>query len=282
MKKAKNNFLETNYIDNLHLPVSGFFRSDMHVHTTHSDGMSTAARILKKARKLGIAFAITDHNTINGVIEAYKLKEKGDIIIPGIELHSNEGPHFLFYFETLDELKEFYENEVKPHKLSDIIYRTSLTINDIENLAQRTRNATVSIAHPEALLWANIENVIKKKKIKTDIFRKVHAAEIMCGQQSRMINKRSMLFAERHKLSVTGGSDAHSVVEFGTILTVAKAKDIKEFLEAIRKKESFVAGKEAAIHKKAIPRINMVRKMVNKQINHFPSYVRNKIRRNKK
>lgn len=270
--KQKEDLRKFGYFGNDYNVKEGFLKIDMHVHTNHSDGMSDVSSILKKARKKGIGIAITDHNTIDGVIEAYKIKEKNDLIIPGIELHSKAGPHFLFYFDNVKELKMFYKKKVLPFKKEGSLYKSNLTIEMIEKLALK---ATVSIAHPEAPLWANIDNMIKKHKIKTKIFRNVHASEIMCGQLSRKINIKGMHFAKKYKLSVTGGSDAHSSIEVGTVLTVAKADDIKEFLKAIRDKKSFVIGKEAGMHKKAIPKINIVRK----HLNNVPHYVRKKIKK---
>ena len=44
---------------------------DLHIHTNASDGTDSPARVVEKARELGLAaIAITDHDTIAGVEEA--------------------------------------------------------------------------------------------------------------------------------------------------------------------------------------------------------------------
>ena len=42
--------------------------TDLHLHSTHSDGTLTPAEIVAKAKLLGLtAVALTDHNTVSGV-----------------------------------------------------------------------------------------------------------------------------------------------------------------------------------------------------------------------
>ena len=47
---------------------------DMHVHTRFSDSYSRVKNIIAKAKRMKIGVAITDHNEIQGVIRAYKIK----------------------------------------------------------------------------------------------------------------------------------------------------------------------------------------------------------------
>ena len=43
-------------------------RADLHLHTTHSDGVYTPAEIVDLARRSGLAaIAITDHDTLSGL-----------------------------------------------------------------------------------------------------------------------------------------------------------------------------------------------------------------------
>ncbi len=63
---------------------------DMHVHTTESDGMLTPTQVVMKAKQAGLkAIGIVDHDTFDGLKEAYKAgKQQGVEIVPGIELSS--------------------------------------------------------------------------------------------------------------------------------------------------------------------------------------------------
>lgn len=62
--------------------------ADLHLHTTYSDGVFTPEQLLKKVSEVGIsAISITDHDSIDGYIQAQKYLDKYNIqIIPGIEL----------------------------------------------------------------------------------------------------------------------------------------------------------------------------------------------------
>jgi len=67
---------------------------DLHVHSTCSDGTFAPARLSRYAAEKGLkAFALTDHDTLNGIEEATKAALQLPIeVIPGIELCA-------FYYE---------------------------------------------------------------------------------------------------------------------------------------------------------------------------------------
>jgi predicted metal-dependent phosphoesterase TrpH len=78
-------------------------RLDLHVHTTHSDGSSTPAEVVRLAHQAGVtALAITDHDITTGLAEAAATGlQLGIEIIPGIEISSHLGDselHMLGYF----------------------------------------------------------------------------------------------------------------------------------------------------------------------------------------
>lgn len=60
---------------------------DLHVHSTKSDGSYTPAELVRYALEKGLsAFALTDHDTIDGIDEALSAAEGTDLtVIPGIE-----------------------------------------------------------------------------------------------------------------------------------------------------------------------------------------------------
>ena len=62
--------------------------TDLHVHSTASDGTFTPRELVAEAGKVGLkAFALTDHDTVAGVSEAVQYgQEAGIEIIPGIEI----------------------------------------------------------------------------------------------------------------------------------------------------------------------------------------------------
>mgnify|MGYP000009458698 FL=1 len=64
---------------------------DLHVHSTYSDGTFSPAELVKEAVKNDIsAFALTDHDTTDGIDEAIDAGKKSGIeIIPGIEISTS-------------------------------------------------------------------------------------------------------------------------------------------------------------------------------------------------
>lgn len=61
---------------------------DLHVHSTASDGTLTPSGLVKEAQKAGLsAFALTDHDTVDGIAECINAGKKlGIEVIPGIEI----------------------------------------------------------------------------------------------------------------------------------------------------------------------------------------------------
>ena len=61
---------------------------DLHVHSNKSDGSLSPSDLVLEAKKKGLkAFALTDHDTVDGIDEAMAASEgSGVTVIPGIEL----------------------------------------------------------------------------------------------------------------------------------------------------------------------------------------------------
>ena len=79
------------------------FKSDLHTHSTESDGVLTPAELVSEAARLGVSvIALTDHDTLSGLPEAISAGESlGITVIPGVELSAEAGPneiHILGYF----------------------------------------------------------------------------------------------------------------------------------------------------------------------------------------
>ena len=64
--------------------------SDLHMHTTFSDGRLTPEELVAAAKTAGLSYmAITDHDTVEGISYLYEnglYPCKGIHIIPGIEV----------------------------------------------------------------------------------------------------------------------------------------------------------------------------------------------------
>jgi predicted metal-dependent phosphoesterase TrpH len=82
-------------------------RVDLHVHTTHSDGVYTPAQVVDLARRAGLAaLAVTDHDTLGGVPAARAAGAGSTLeIVPGVEItteYRQRELHLLGYFVALD------------------------------------------------------------------------------------------------------------------------------------------------------------------------------------
>jgi hypothetical protein len=66
--------------------------AELHCHSHYSDGMSSPAELVKKAKQKKIKYlALTDHNSVKGVKEAIKAGKKYGInIIPAVEIRCHE------------------------------------------------------------------------------------------------------------------------------------------------------------------------------------------------
>lgn len=108
---------------------------DLHIHTTYSDGIDSPEKIVSLAKSAGLgAIAITDHDTLDGVIPAVTAGLQQHLeVIPGIELGSEYGGeeiHILGYLIKLNH-KEFLE------KLS--LFRKT-RIDRMKKMIQKLRN----------------------------------------------------------------------------------------------------------------------------------------------
>jgi len=66
--------------------------ADLHIHSTASDGLLPPAEIVKRAKALSLDLvALTDHDTTDGIQEAYEAGRKYSVqVITGIELSSED------------------------------------------------------------------------------------------------------------------------------------------------------------------------------------------------
>lgn len=82
-------------------------RFDLHVHTTHSDGLYTPAEVVDLARRSGLAgVAVTDHDTLGGIGGARAAAGPSLEVIAGVEITSEFAGrelHLLGYFFRPDD-----------------------------------------------------------------------------------------------------------------------------------------------------------------------------------
>src|SRR5574341_458919 len=113
---------------------------DLHLHTTASDGMSTAAEVVERARTLQIsAIAITDHDSVEAIGEARILGEKHGIeIISGIELSAYSG-------ENEIHILGYYFDDKNPNLLKKLHELCIVREQRIHEIVEKLREANVNI-----------------------------------------------------------------------------------------------------------------------------------------
>jgi predicted metal-dependent phosphoesterase TrpH len=88
--------------------VHSLTRVDLHVHSTHSDGLYTPAEIVDLARRSGLAaLAITDHDTLEAITPAQAAAAGSALeIVPAVEIsarHRDRDLHLLAYFVSPED-----------------------------------------------------------------------------------------------------------------------------------------------------------------------------------
>ena len=132
---------------------------DFHVHTTSSDGVISPAEVVQRAHRNNVKYlAITDHDTLSGLNEAFEESLKYDItLIPGIELstqHNNESIHILGFFkddsyknqELIEELAKIKDHRIVRAKR--IVHKLKETFNIEVNFDKIFKDAKDTIARP--------------------------------------------------------------------------------------------------------------------------------------
>jgi predicted metal-dependent phosphoesterase TrpH len=244
------------------LKKSGLTLVDMHFHTKYSDTYTPISKVLKKASMLGIGVAITDHNEIEGSIQAYKRKED-QLIIPGIEITCYERNHMLAYFSRIKDLEEFYYNYVGPYKIKNPYTVTRLKTGALLK-ATRDYDCLVSAAHP-FLGFQGIYKSIQRRNVSPSLVSMLDAIEVMNGSLLKLMNWKAIQWAEHLGAGFTGGSDGHTLKELGTFLTYSKARSVRGFLNNIREQENYVIGRQIGL----ITQMNAKSRILSKHIKYI-------------
>lgn len=172
---------------------------DMHIHTTASDGKLTPIEVVELAIKKNLkGIAITDHDTVNGVIEAREYNQNDIIIIPGIEfscIKNNNEIHLLGYF--ID-----YKNDNIINITNKIITHRK---NRADKIIKKLNNIGVNI---------KVEDVLNESKGKS--IGRPHIARVLINKNyvnsineafEKYLAKGRPAYVKRYKLSLQEGID---------------------------------------------------------------------------
>ena len=173
-------------------PVRGLWRIDLHSHTWVSPDSNTNPKdLVERAREVGLAkLAVTDHNSIEGALEARALAP--DLIIVGQEIDTAAGGELIAYFVT---------EQIPPHLSCE------------EAIARlRAQGAIISVSHPLDRLRGSAMGAANTLKIidQVDALEVFNARCLLAAD-----NRRAAALAAQHQKPGTAGSDAHTLREIG-------------------------------------------------------------------
>jgi len=192
---------------------------DLHIHSKYSeDGAGSPKEIIKILQKKELnGMAITDHNNIEGGLNALKVAPKNFIVIPGVEISTLDGhmialnvreniPKKLPIEETVEKIIDVGGTPIVPH-----LYRSMSGIK-LDNL----------------------------KKIQN----KISAIEVFNACSVPKSNLKTAKIAKKFNLGGTGGSDSHIPKFVGDAYTTVNTTDISidSVILEIEKKKTWGEG----------------------------------------
>jgi hypothetical protein len=178
---------------------SSTYRVDFHSHTGHSkDSLCPAHALLAAAARRGLAaLAVTDHDTVDGALQALALVARhpqrygGLVILPGEEVKTAQG-----------ELIGLFVDKTIPRGLSP--EETIIRIHD--------QGGLVIVPHPcDRLRHSRLQaGALERVVAQVDAFEVFNARTSFDAD-----NREAEAFAELHDLPRVAGSDAHASWEVG-------------------------------------------------------------------
>jgi len=131
---------------------------DLHIHTTASDSLLTPQEVVEIAKECELsAISITDHDTIDGFVEAeQKAEELGIELVPGVELsvsYKGEDFHLLGYLidyenpEFLKKINSFREERfIRGEKMVEKLNELGIDLR-METVKSIAGNGSVGRPH---------------------------------------------------------------------------------------------------------------------------------------
>jgi predicted metal-dependent phosphoesterase TrpH len=185
---------------------------EFHCHTNASkDSLTRPADLVAMARRKGIDLVVvTDHNSIAGAREAQAIDP--ELIIIGEEIMTTKG----------EILAAFVTEEIPPY------------LTPLETIRRlKEQGAFISVSHP----FDELRKGGWKENDLLDIFPFVDAIEVYNSRcMLPRFNRRAGLFAQKHNVAGTVGSDAHAAFEVGrSLMSLDQFTGPEEMRKVIRR-----------------------------------------------
>lgn len=176
---------------------------DFHIHTSYSyDGISSPREVVDAAIEQGLdAICITDHDQIQGAVEALKYAfTKPILIIPGLEVTTKDGD--VLAINTKKKITSGLSSKE--------------TIKRI-----RKQGGIAVIAHPfawpynfwrakrEVRRYFEFNSLVETSENGSLSFDGINGIEVLNAAAYEWANQRALNFAQKYNLPFTAGSDAH-------------------------------------------------------------------------
>jgi hypothetical protein len=205
---------------------AGWYRGDMHLHTTHSDGEREPPELIREARAHGLDFiASTEHNTISANQVWGRHVEDGMLVIPGEEVTTRHG-HWLAI-------------GLPPGEWIDWRYRPSDGSFTEHAARVRAAGGLVVAAHPKVPVPGAAWEFG---------YAQVDAVEVWNGRWSlddeASLRVWSRLLREGRRIPAVGNSDSHArqqAVGLPQTVVCAERLATQAILDAVREGRSYLA-----------------------------------------
>lgn len=194
-------------------------RLDLHVHTNNSyDCRLRIHDIIRFCKSSGLdGFAVTDHDTLGSLAQVQGGDEEV-AIIPGMEVTAR-GAHILAF-----------------HVYEDIPPR--LPIEETVELIHQ-QGGTAALAHPYSMFRSSLRE-LEVSEAGFDALEVANASHLFYKRNL----KRGISLAERLKLPMIGGSDAHFLEAVGRTFTIVEADSTRpeDILKAVKEGKTEIKG----------------------------------------
>lgn len=197
-------------------------RLDMHVHSSYSkDALTKPETIVARAKKLGIGFALTDHNTVKGWDVVRSLAEREGVpLILGEEINVYHEGRFC------GELMGLFMNApARKREYADVIDEL------------HAQGALVSAPHPFDTFRAPFE-FLGRCTGRVDLIE-VYNSRV----RQPKFNSAALEFARAHKMPGIAGSDAHTPEEIGNAYVEVEASNPEDARRLLVRGECSCHGK---------------------------------------
>jgi predicted metal-dependent phosphoesterase TrpH len=192
---------------------------DLHIHSQYSeDGIGSPKEIIKILQKRGLhGMAITDHNNIEGGLQAKKVAPKDFIVIPGVEISTNKG--HIIALDIKEDIKKNLSVEETIEKIIDI-------------------GGIPTVPH----VFRTMSGI--KADLLKEIHKKISVLEVFNSCSDPKTNLKTIKIAKNFNLGGIGGSDSHIPEYVGYGYTTVDSTDynIDSILSEINKKKTWGEG----------------------------------------